>query len=119
MTLDLLHKEDFVSGDLREANVLYSPKDGGRAFLVDFDGVGKHGKDRYSSCLNTKLGLGWLGGRSRTSHTIRRTLSGPSDALPRGFQMQIECSSKLSPHMGNVSTLPSLMSNEPAAAGGG
>ena len=56
--LELLHNEDFVFGDLRGANVLYSPKDGGRAFLVDFDGVGKHGEDRYSSCLNLKLGLG-------------------------------------------------------------
>jgi hypothetical protein len=54
----LLHGKDLVFGDLREANVLYSPKDKGRLFLVDYDGTGEHGKDRYSPCLNTDLGLG-------------------------------------------------------------
>ena len=54
--LDLLHERKFVFGDLRPLNVLYSPEEN-RAFLVDFDGVGKH-KDRYSACLNTELGLG-------------------------------------------------------------
>jgi hypothetical protein len=52
------HREGFVFGELREVNVFYSPEDGGRAFLVDFDGVGEHGRDRYSPCLNTNLGLG-------------------------------------------------------------
>ena len=56
--LDLLHDKGLVFGDLRQANVLYSPKDGGRTYLVDFDGVGEDGKDRYSPGLNTKLGLG-------------------------------------------------------------
>jgi len=55
--LELLHGKDFVFGDLRPMNILYSPKDD-RALLVDFDGVGKHGEDRYSPCLNTLLGLG-------------------------------------------------------------
>jgi len=55
--LDLLHERNLVFGDLRELNVLYSPEDN-RAFLVDFDGVGKHREDRYSPCLNTELGLG-------------------------------------------------------------
>lgn len=56
--LDLLHKKDLVFSDLRERNVLYSPKDKGRVFLIDFDAVGEHGKDRHSPCLNTELGLG-------------------------------------------------------------
>ena len=55
--LNLLHERNFVFGDLWELNILYSPEDN-RAFLVDFDGVGKHKEDRYSPCLNTKLGLG-------------------------------------------------------------
>lgn len=55
--LELLHGRDLVFGDLRPLNVLYSPEDQ-RAFLVDFDGVGKHGVDRYSPCLNPELGLG-------------------------------------------------------------
>ena len=55
--LDLLHERNFVFDDLRELNILYSPEDN-RAFLVDFDGVGKHKADRYSPCLNTELGLG-------------------------------------------------------------
>ena len=54
----MLHEDDFVFGDLRELNILYSAKDGGRVFLVDFDSVGKHGESRYSSCLNIELGLG-------------------------------------------------------------
>ena len=58
--LDLLHEKGFVFGDLRQANVLYSSRDKGRVFLVDFDGVGEHGKDRYSPCLNTSLGLGMV-----------------------------------------------------------
>lgn len=56
--LELLHGENLVFGDLREANILYLPKDGGRAFLVDFDRVGEHGKDRYSCCLNPAAKLG-------------------------------------------------------------
>jgi len=55
--LDLLGGRDFVFGDLRQVNILYSP-DKDRAYLVDFDGVGKHGEDRYSPCLNPKAGLG-------------------------------------------------------------
>ena len=55
--LDLLHERKFVFGDLRPLNVLYSPEEN-RAFLVDFDGVGKHKEDRYSPCLNTELDLG-------------------------------------------------------------
>jgi len=50
-------KRTFVFGDLRPMNILYSPDDD-RATLVDFDGVGKHGEDRHSPCLNVLLGLG-------------------------------------------------------------
>jgi serine/threonine protein kinase len=56
--LGLLHEGDFVFGDLREANLLYLPEDGGRVLFVDFDGVGMDGKDRYSACLNPNLQLG-------------------------------------------------------------
>jgi len=55
--IDLLHERNFVFGDLRLLNILYSPEEN-RAFLIDFDGVGKHKEDRYSPCLNTELGLG-------------------------------------------------------------
>ena len=55
--LKLLHRQDFVFGDLQESNVLYSPEDG-HALLVDFDDVGRHGVDRYSACLNPEVGLG-------------------------------------------------------------
>lgn len=56
--LDLLHKKDFVFGDLREANLLYLPEDGGCVLFVDFDGVGRHGVDRYSATLNPETRLG-------------------------------------------------------------
>ena len=56
--LEILHERDFVFGDLREANLLYLPEDGGRALLVDFDSVGRNGEDRYSACLNPDAGLG-------------------------------------------------------------
>lgn len=55
--LELLHGEDLVFGDLREVNVLYL-RDKDRALLVDFDGVGRDGEDRYSACLNRATGLG-------------------------------------------------------------
>jgi len=50
--LGLLHEQDFVFGDLRPLNVLYSQEDN-RAFLIDFDWVGKHEVDGYSTCFNT------------------------------------------------------------------
>ncbi|KAF9648791.1 hypothetical protein BDM02DRAFT_3114786 [Thelephora ganbajun] len=56
--LDLLHERDLVFGDLREGNLLYLPKDGGRVLFIDFDGVGRDGMDRYSACLNPEAGLG-------------------------------------------------------------
>ena len=56
--LKLLHSQGLVFGDLREQNVLYLPDGGGRALLVDFDGVGRDGEDRYSACLNPDAGLG-------------------------------------------------------------
>jgi len=55
--LDLLHGQDFVFGDLHQPNILYSSNDE-RAFLVDFDWVGKHEVDRYPPCLDPTLGLG-------------------------------------------------------------
>ena len=56
--LDLLHKEGLVFGDLREGNMLYLPEGEGRVLLVDFDGVGQDGKDRYSASLNPDTELG-------------------------------------------------------------
>ena len=56
--LGLLHERHLVFGDLREANSLYLPENGGRVLLVDFDGVGRDGTDRYSPCLNPDLNLG-------------------------------------------------------------
>ncbi|KAF8318035.1 uncharacterized protein EI90DRAFT_3084491 [Cantharellus anzutake] len=55
--LELLHGLDLVFGDLREQNVLYLPSKN-HVLLVDFDGVGKHGEDRYSACLNETTSLG-------------------------------------------------------------
>jgi len=55
--LGLLHGKNLVFGDLRELNVLYLPEED-RALLVDFDGVGRDGEDRYSACLNHEVGLG-------------------------------------------------------------
>ncbi|KAF8326388.1 uncharacterized protein EI90DRAFT_1949019 [Cantharellus anzutake] len=55
--LELLHGLDLVFGDLREQNVLYLPSKN-QVLLVDFDGVGKHGEDRYSACLNEDTSLG-------------------------------------------------------------
>ena len=56
--LELLHEHELVFGDLREANLLYLPEEGGRALLVDFDNVGRDGEDRYPACLNPEAGLG-------------------------------------------------------------
>jgi len=62
--LDLLHENGFVFGDLRESNVLYLPKDGGRVLPVDFDNVGEHGKGKYSACLNPEAKLGVARGQT-------------------------------------------------------
>ena len=56
--LGLLHEEIFVFGDLREANLLYLPEDGGRVLLIDFDSVCVDGIGRYSACLNPEAELG-------------------------------------------------------------
>ena len=56
--LDLLHDRGLIFGDLREPNALYLPEDGRHMSLVDFDGVGRDGVDRYSTCLNPEAGLG-------------------------------------------------------------
>jgi len=71
--LDLLHEKDLVFGDLREANVLYLTGEG-RALLVDFDGVGKHGVDRYSACLNPEAKLGVARGQIMERDHDRKNL---------------------------------------------
>jgi len=74
--LDLLHEKGLVFGDLRESNVLYLPKDGGRVLLVDFDGVGRDGKDRYSACLNPEANLGVVRGQIMEKEHDRINLEG-------------------------------------------
>jgi len=69
-----------LHGDLRQLNILYSSNDE-RAFLVDFDWVGKHQVDRYSACLNIELGLDvdrWdLMRKSDDSATLERVMQCP------------------------------------------
>ena len=52
------HKNDLVFGDLQEGNLLYLPRNGGRALFIDFDGFSQDGKDRYSTCLDPAVELG-------------------------------------------------------------
>jgi len=54
--LELLHEQDLVFGDLQEENLLYLPEDGGRALLVDFESVGRDGKDMYRPSLGPDVG---------------------------------------------------------------
>ena len=72
--LKLLHEQNLVFGDLRAPNVLYLPdSDGGRALLVDFDGVGVDGEGRYSACLDPAAGLcasAERGGVMRREHDL-------------------------------------------------
>ena len=72
--LNLLHGDDLVFGDLREPNVLYLPDGEGRALLVDFDGVGRDGKDEYSACLNPEAKLGVARGQIMKKEHDRRNL---------------------------------------------
>ena len=55
--LKLLHRRNWVFGNLWEANVLYSLEDGGCALLIDSDNVGCDGENRYSACLSLKVRL--------------------------------------------------------------
>lgn len=54
---NLLHKNDFVFGDLRPNNII-KPMDGTGVVLVDFDWCGQDGVDTYPLFLN-KLACGW------------------------------------------------------------
>jgi len=47
----ILHEKDIVFGDLRDPNILYLESKI-HAMLVDFDGCGQDGKDRYLATLN-------------------------------------------------------------------
>jgi serine/threonine protein kinase len=47
----LLHENNIVFGDLRDANILYDASEG-RVVLVDFDWAGTDGKCRYPATLN-------------------------------------------------------------------
>ena len=70
--LNFLHEQDSVFGDLREPNVLYLPEGEGRVLLVDFDGVGQDGVDRYSATLNPKARSGVRQRQIMESRTMRR-----------------------------------------------
>lgn len=52
--VDMLHKEEFVFGDLREPNILFSD---GKVFFIDFDWAGKVGEAFYPSNLSS--GIRW------------------------------------------------------------
>lgn len=49
--VERLHQNDWVFGDLRDTNVVYS-EEAKRAFLVDFDWAGKENLGRYPVLLN-------------------------------------------------------------------
>jgi hypothetical protein len=51
--INLLHEQDYVFGDLRDANVLKLKND--HAMLVDFDWSGKEGQALYPMGLNTHI----------------------------------------------------------------
>ncbi|KAB5592332.1 Sorting nexin-25 [Ceratobasidium theobromae] len=54
--LDLLHKHDFVHGDLQPLNLRVVKNSNGKvtgAMLVNFECCGKHGEDRYPPDINT------------------------------------------------------------------
>ena len=55
--LKLLHGQGLVFSDLQELNILYLPEVD-CALLIDFDGVGRDGVDRYPTCLNPDVDLG-------------------------------------------------------------
>ena len=55
--LKSLHGQGLVFGDLWELNILYLPEVD-RALLIDFDGIGRDGVDRYPACLNPDVDLG-------------------------------------------------------------
>ncbi|KAG6834258.1 hypothetical protein H0H93_010802 [Arthromyces matolae] len=55
-SIDLLHENNFVFGDLRPPNILI---EGDKAMLVDFDWCGEDGKAHYPADLNTFMGIDW------------------------------------------------------------
>jgi len=56
--------------------VHYSPEAGGRAVLIDFDGVGKYGRDRYSPCLISLGVLRWqIMEKSHDESNLERIIS--------------------------------------------
>ena len=79
--LDLLHKQDFGFGDLRE-NLLHMPED----LLVDFDGVSRDGENRYSACLDPAARFGvnrWqIMKRERDDGNLKRLSGGYLDRKP-------------------------------------
>ncbi|KJA26397.1 hypothetical protein HYPSUDRAFT_133001 [Hypholoma sublateritium FD-334 SS-4] len=55
--MKLLHQNDIVFGDLRDANVLFAPSPGntmagGRVYLVDFDWASRAGVGRFPATLD-------------------------------------------------------------------
>ena len=59
--LDVLHKANFVVGDLRPQNVLHlDPAKEDRVWLVDFDWAGKADMDVYPMMMSTEVA--WAAG---------------------------------------------------------
>ncbi|KAG6846981.1 hypothetical protein H0H93_010761 [Arthromyces matolae] len=53
-SIDLLHENNFVFGDLRPPNILI---EGDKAMLVDFDWCGEDGKAHYPADLDAFMGI--------------------------------------------------------------
>jgi hypothetical protein len=52
-TLSRMHQHEFVHGDVRLANMVFS--EDGTSYLIDFDFVGEHGASKYSRGFNSGL----------------------------------------------------------------
>jgi len=58
MAVEMLHKEDYVHGDIRGPNVLITTSG---LKLIDFDWCGKEGEVRYPADISLTSGLPWHG----------------------------------------------------------
>ena len=53
--LNILHDEDYVFGDLRAPNVIFTPE--GKVKLIDFCWAGRHGEARYPRLMSKSAGF--------------------------------------------------------------
>ncbi|KAF8633899.1 hypothetical protein AX17_004341 [Amanita inopinata Kibby_2008] len=59
-TIELLHKNGLVFGDLRQSNIVIEKADSGeKALLIDFEWVGIDGQARYPALLNDSGEIAW------------------------------------------------------------